>query len=207
MGAQTQVISCNNIVFILTTNAATGVITEYARDNPVIYTVENASETEKKQQELELLLRHALQTTHPFTDAFIARVDRIVPFLPLARGVDTSVDHALMHEALTVAKIMIEREQEKMQNPNLHLSVVQTVSATNKHSIATLAVQGSIEEAGVRSIQKYVANKMSDQILHAVLLEDGGIESGSEVRYSADEDASTVDWRLEASSGKKKNQQ
>ncbi|KAL3910464.1 MAG: hypothetical protein SGILL_007677 [Bacillariaceae sp.] len=204
VGAQTQVVSCRNIIFILTTNAATDVIEEHARGAQVLYTAASAIEAQKKQQELEFLLRCELQSKYPFTDAFIARVDRIVPFLPMARGVDPAIDHPLMAEAMTVAKMLIEKEQNKLQNADLQLSVIQTISARNKHSMAKLAVAGSIEEAGVRSIQKYVATAMGHQMKHALLLKDGGIASGSEVRYAADEETMMVDWRLEASPGKRK---
>ncbi|KAL3926268.1 MAG: hypothetical protein SGARI_005664 [Bacillariaceae sp.] len=204
--AQTHVVPCNNIIFVLTTNAATDIIKAYTQEAPALYTAEGGSEAETKVQELETVLRVQLQSTHPFTDAFIGRIDRIVPFLPLARGSDLSKDHPLTNEAMTAAKILIEKEQQKLQNDELELNVVQTISASDKHSMAKLAVALSIEEAGMRSIQKYVATQMGHQMKHALLLEDGGIESGSEVKYAADEEAMRVDWRVEASRRKEVKQ-
>ena len=194
---QTQVIPCGNIIFIFTTNAATDVIEDFAVGNRMVYTAQDPKETEEKHRELEALLRYKLQGAYPFTDAFIARVDKIVPFLPMARGVDSSDDHPLMHEAMTVSKMLIEEEQEKLQ-VDQEMLVKQYVNARNKHAMAKLVVMESIEEAGVRSLQKNVASKMGHQIKHALLVEDGGIETGSKVRFSADEDTMRVDWRLEA---------
>ena len=69
--------------------------------------------------------------------------------------------------------------------------------------MSKVVVMQSIEEAGVRSLQKNIATKMGHQMKHALLLESGGIESGSSVRYSASEEDTRVDWRLEASQGGK----
>ncbi|CAB9501692.1 Caseinolytic peptidase B protein homolog [Seminavis robusta] len=205
-GAQTEVISCSNIIFILTTNAAMDVIEDFARHASVLYTAEDVQEAESKQRELEALIRYKLQTTYPFTDAFIARVDRIVPFVPLSRRVGDPEDHPLLCEAMTVAKILIEKEQEKLRD-DTNLQVVQSISSENKHTMAKLVVLESIEEAGVRSLQKNIATKMGHQMKHALLLEDGGIESGSRVRYSADEEARRVDWRLASKLGGRGSEQ
>ena len=202
--AQTEVISCSNIIFILTTNAATDVISEHVqRTKSLLYTAEAAAggEVEDEQLRLETLLRHKLQRTYPFTDAFVARVDRIVPFLPLARGTTGSGDpggsdedlphHPLLGESMTVAKMLIEREQEKARQEDM--SVVQSISARNKHTMAKLVVMDSIAEAGVRSLQKLVATTMGHRMKHALLLERGGIDRGSSVRYSANESDRKID--------------
>ena len=167
---QTQVIPCGNIIFIFTTNAATDVIEDFAVGNRMVYTAQDPKETEEKHRELEALLRYKLQGAYPFTDAFIARVDKIVPFLPMARGVDSSDDHPLMHEAMTVSKMLIEEEQEKLQ-VDQEMLVKQYVNARNKHAMAKLVVMESIEEAGVRSLQKNVARfKLSQRFFARVRL-------------------------------------
>lgn len=65
--------------------------------------------------------------------------------------------------------------------------------------MAKLVVKESITEAGVRSIRKLVSTKMGNRMKHALLVVDKGIASGSDVRYSANEELRKIDWRVVAS--------
>jgi len=132
--------------------------------------------------ELEGKLRNSLRFRYPFTDAFIGRVGRIVPFLPMASG-DPETDHPLLAEMMTVAKLLIERQQEKYAESAAVVEVTQTVSTKTKHRMAKIIVKEAIPEAGVRSIQKLVESRMGEKMVHSLLLERGGIQKGSEVEY------------------------
>ena len=158
-----------------------------------MYTVEDSIANEDETSILESLLRRRLQQTQPFTDAFIARVDRIVPFFPLARG--DPDDHPLLGESIALAKILIESEQESKHG----MDVLQSISTKSKDSMAKLVVRDSVAEAGVRSLQKLVKTKMGHRMKHVLLLKRGGIDRGANVRYSANEESQRIDWRVENS--------
>jgi ATP-dependent Clp protease ATP-binding subunit ClpA len=194
-GTQTETVSCHNVIFIMTTNAADRLILDFAAKRPDVYTAKQDA-LEEIQSVLECNIRKKLQKTYPFTDAFMGRVGRVVPFLPMANGDPKA--HILQGEMITVAKLLIEREQEKLSMRS-GVDVNQLVSSSTKHRMAKIIVQESIVEAGVRSIQKGVETKMGNRMIHALLLEQGGITQGGQVRYSANEEERRIDFRTEAS--------
>ena len=63
--------------------------------------------------------------------------------------------------------------------------------------MAKIIVHDAIPEAGVRSIEKLVASKMGNRLLHSVLLEKGGIQQGSKVEYHAREEEKLIDFRTQ----------
>ncbi|CAB9498151.1 protein ClpB [Seminavis robusta] len=193
-GAQTDVIPCQNLIFIMTTNACDIDITEFVKQNPDIY---NAVGDELNQlaSDLSLRIRNTLQFMYPFTEAFLGRIGRIVPFLPMANG-NPDLQGIMHGESLTVAKLLIERQQEKFADSTF-ADIQQLVSPGTKHQIAKIVVNEAIAEAGVRGIQSLVEQKMGDRVLDAVLLERGGIEDGSHVRYYTREEAQEIDFRVE----------
>ncbi|KAL3902147.1 MAG: hypothetical protein SGARI_005964, partial [Bacillariaceae sp.] len=75
--------------------------------------------------------------------------------------------------------------------------VKQLISPRTKHQMAKIVVKEAIKEAGVRAIQAAVEQKMGDRVLDSVLLEKGGIEDGSHVRYFTREEAESIDFRVE----------
>jgi ATP-dependent Clp protease ATP-binding subunit ClpA len=202
-GVQTETISCHNIIFIMNTNAADQCICDAASTAPQLYTSKSVDELEELQFSVEKTIRQKLQSTHPFTDAFMGRVGRIVPFFPMAKSSSNDADsHPLMGEMMTVAKILIEREQDSVTAVTRDRGawasgVKQNMSSQTKDKMAKIIVRESVPEAGVRSIQKGVTAKMGKRILHSLLLEKGGIKDGSTVRYSATVDDSKVDFRVE----------
>ena len=145
--SQTETIPCHNIIFIMTTNACDKDIQVYASKNKDELYVKSGLEFSNAGEALEHTLRGKLSRLYPFTDAFIGRVNHIVPFLPMARA-DTSVAHSLMGELATVAKILIEKEQAKVDS----LDVEQSINIQTKDKMAKIIVQEAIPEAGVRSI-------------------------------------------------------
>jgi hypothetical protein len=62
-------------------------------------------------EELQASVRRQLHVSAPFTGAFVGRIGAVVPFLPMCNE-DPDV-HPLKGEMMTVAKLLIEREQEK----------------------------------------------------------------------------------------------
>jgi ATP-dependent Clp protease ATP-binding subunit ClpA len=66
-GGQTETISCQNILFIMTTNAADRFISDAARSAPQLYTSTSVDELEDLQSSVEKTIRQKLQSTHPFT--------------------------------------------------------------------------------------------------------------------------------------------
>jgi hypothetical protein len=58
---------------------------KYAEMHPEVYTADQ-DDLEDIEKELEYKVRNNLQCTHPFMDAFMGRVGRVVPFLPMATG-------------------------------------------------------------------------------------------------------------------------
>lgn len=190
----TKIVPCGNIIFIMTTNSATELICEHASRSNRLHTGDaHPADLEEEQMMLESNIRQKLMRTNPFTDAFIGRVDRVVPFFPMARGGPDN--HPLMDESLAIAKMLIEQEQNKMKGSSIG-NVEQFVDAKTKHAMARLAIMESIPEAGVRSIQKIISTKMGNRMKHALLVEQGGIVSGSSVRYSANEELKKVDWQV-----------
>jgi ATP-dependent Clp protease ATP-binding subunit ClpA len=193
-GSQTKVISCQNLIFIMTTNACDSEILDFVKQHEEIYDTV-ADDLEDLGSELSTKIRGILQFSYPFTEAFLGRVGRVVPFLPMAKG-DPNTLGVIHGESMAVAKILIERQQEKLSRSST-ADVQQLVSSTTKHQIAKIVVKEAIQEAGVRAIQTAVEKKMGDRIMNALLLERGGIEGGSRVRYFAKEDAQAVDFRVE----------
>jgi len=191
-GTQTETIACHNLVFIMTTNACDQEIYDYATRREDVY-VTVGEDFEELGYELEGRIRSSLRYRFPFTDAFIGRVGRIVPFLPMANG-DPEIQHPLLGEMMTVAKLLIERQQEKYAS-SASADIRQLVSAKTKHRMARIIVKDAIPEAGVRSIQKLVEARMGDRMVHTMLLERGGIPQGSEVEYFAKEEEEKIDFR------------
>jgi DNA polymerase III delta prime subunit len=191
-GMQTETIPCHNLVFIMTTNACDDDIQAYTTKHQEIYVLDG-EDFEDLGDELEGRLRNVLRYSSPFTDAFIARVGIIVPFLPMATG-DPEVQHPLVGESMTVAKLLIERQQDK-HSSSTTAKVHQLISAKTKHRMARIIVKDSIPEAGVRSIQRLVEAKMGDRMVHTMLLEKGGIQEGSRVEYYAKEEDKKIDFR------------
>lgn len=191
-GLQTETIACRNLIFVMTTNARDAHIESYASTHEEMYTAVG-EELEDLGDELEGRLRNVLRYHHPFTDAIIGRIGRIVPFLQMARG-DPELQHSLLGEAMTVAKLLIERQQDKY-SCSTTAQVHQLVSAKTKHRMARIIVKDAIPEAGVRSIQKLVEAKMGDHMVHTLLLEKSGIQEGSKVGYYAKEEDKKIDFR------------
>ena len=193
-GKQTETVRCDNVIFIMTTNAADALICDHVARSDEYYTAESHDDQEEIMSLLESSVRKKLQNTYPFTAAFMGRIGRVVPFLPMANG-DTE-RHPLKGEMMTVAKLLIEREQEKLASSSTSLDVHQLVSAKTKHRMARIIVNDAIVEAGVRSIQKGVEVKMGNRMMHSLLLETGGIKKGAKVSYSATEEDNKIDFRV-----------
>ncbi|KAL3920275.1 MAG: hypothetical protein SGARI_006982 [Bacillariaceae sp.] len=162
--------------------------------NPHIYNAVDDELTELA-TDISLKVRNTLQFSYPFTEAFIGRIGRIVPFLPMANGVP-EVDGIMHGECMTVAKLLIERQQEKFASSSF-ADVKQLISPRTKHQMAKIVVKEAIKEARVRAIQAAVEQKMGDRVLDSVLLVKGGIEDGSHVRYFTREEAEAIDFRVE----------
>jgi len=192
-GLQTETISCHNLVFIMTTNACDSDIQKFAVTHEDIYTLVG-DDLEDLVDDLEGRLRNALRYHYPFTDAFVGRIGRIVPFLPMANG-DPETEHPLLGESMTVAKLLIERQQEKYASAS-SANIQQLMTAKTKHRMARIIVRDAIPEAGVRSLQKLVETKMGDRMVHSLLLEQGGISEGSKVEYFAKEEEKRIDFRI-----------
>jgi len=193
-GSQTEVIPCQNLIFVMTTNACDFEIVDFAKKNPGIYNAVS-DEFDELGSELANRIQNILQCSYPFTEAFLGRIGRIVPFLPMSNGNPDA--HGTMHgESMTVAKLLIERQQEKLAQETT-AEVTQAISAKTKHEMAKIIVNEAIPEAGVRAIQSAVERKMGDRIMHDLLLERGGIAEGSQVRYFTTQDARAIDFRVE----------
>jgi ATP-dependent Clp protease ATP-binding subunit ClpA len=188
-GTQTETIPCHNLVFIMTTNACDMEILEFSDRNQELYTTVG-EDFEEIGHALESKIRGALRVRFPFTDAFIGRVGRIIPFLPMANG-DPERQHLLLGEMMTVAKFLIERQQGKFSSSEMAV-VDQFMTAKTKHRIAKIVVK---DASCVRSIQNGVKMRMGDKMIHSLLLEKGGIQRGSQVEYYAKEEEMKVDFR------------
>lgn len=197
--AQTETISCSNIIFILTTNAADELILNtLKRDrSKKHYVVKDPDSIDAMMMSLESSVKKKLQATSPFTAAFIGRVGRVVPFFPMATG--DPAEHPLLGESITVAKLLIERQQEKFSiaGGGAGGAVHQHMSAQTKHEMARIIVEEAIVEGGVRSIQQGVEAKMSNRMMNALAREKHGIQSGAHVRYSASREDKSIDFLVE----------
>mmetsp|Transcript_46033 Transcript_46033/g.112405 ORF Transcript_46033/g.112405 Transcript_46033/m.112405 type:complete len:659 (+) Transcript_46033:559-2535(+) len=193
-GSQTDIIPCHNIIFIMTTNACDFEIKNFVRQHDEIYSAVG-EDLEEMTADLGGRLRGTLQFTYPFTEAFLGRISRIVPFLPMANR-DVQIFGKMVGESLTVAKLLIERQQEKFHSSAI-AEVKQFISPKIKHQMASIIVKEAIEEGGVRSIQMAVERKMGDRLMNSLLLEKGGIEEGSHVRYFTKEEIQAIDFRVE----------
>ncbi|KAL7547982.1 hypothetical protein ACHAWF_011255, partial [Thalassiosira exigua] len=189
---QTEIIPCKNIIFIMTSNACDKHIMQYAESNMDLY-IGDGMTFEDYGRKLEADLRSLLRSKHPFDDAFIGRVGRIVPFLPMAKGT-TDMHHPLLGEMMTITKILIEKEQEMYVDVEA-INIEQVIDPETKHSMASIIVDESIKETGVRSIVTQVRSQMSHRVLHSSLLEKGGIQKGAAVQYSAQEEERIIDFR------------
>ena len=142
------------------------------------------------------LRRSSLQFRYPFTEAFMGHVGRVIPFFHLADG--DLKDDLMRGEAMTVAKLLIERQQEKLENDG-QFGVTQQVTSEVKHSMASIIVSRAIREAGVRSIQGLVEREMGNRVMHSLLLERNGLKNGAQVNYSARIDDKRIDFRVDDS--------
>lgn len=92
---------------------------------------------------------------------------------------------------MTLAKMFIKQEQDRSFVAKL-AHVDQRISSETKHRMAEIIVR----EAGVRAIRKGVEEKMGDRILHTLLLEQGGIGTGSRVTYSTHDEDEKIEFRV-----------
>lgn len=196
--SQTITIPCHNLIFIMTTNAADLHVCDYAAEKQVHSLV--ADDLEDTTYDVERRIRTVLQHRYPFTGAFIGRISRVVPFFPMASG---DLDEGLLQgEMMVIAKLFIEREQERL-NMNGMFMVDQSVSAKEKHKMARMIVAQSNPESGVRSIQNGIEAHMGKKMRHLLLVEKGGIRSGAEVRYWANESEKKIGFNIDKSGTKK----
>jgi ATP-dependent Clp protease ATP-binding subunit ClpA len=181
----------------MTINACDFDIIDFSIKHSDIYTSVSEDFEELGGSELESNIRNTLQYTHPFTPAFIARVGKIVPFLPMAD--DDPDNHPLiLGEMMTVAKLLIERQQEKYSESKI-AGIRQYVSPKTKHRMTKIIAKEAIPAAGVGSIQKAVKAKMGDRMMDAMLLENkGGIkEKGLTGQYFAKEEEMKTNFRVD----------
>lgn len=191
-GSQTSVVSCKNIIFVMTVNAADSCIVQYVKDHPEIYSSPK-EEMMMHGHELESKIQKALQSTYPFTSAFLGRVNCFVPFLPMSTAVDP-IDSILDCEMMVIAKLLIEREKENVENAS-RMMVTTDLDSQMKHSLASFIVKKSSAETGVRSIQTNVEKYIGKQLMDRCLLDVGGLSIGSEVRFSVDDDSNRISFR------------
>jgi hypothetical protein len=192
--SQTSTISCRNIIFIMTVNAADRAIVEYAQRHPSVYT-DGPRQMAEHKMALEKKIETCLQQTHPFTKAFIGRIGAFVPFLPMSAQTSATAEK-LECEMMTVAKLLIERERDNVELGQDLLQIKQMLPPLIKHEMAKVVVQKATPEFGVRSIQKCVKKEMSQELMHACLLVSGGIARGSKIRYDVDKDGEKVSHRM-----------
>jgi MoxR-like ATPase len=186
--AQAETVPCSNVIIIMTTNVASARIRDLARSKPQLFTAAH-EEVERLEHLLQSLLRMEIHGTPPFNDAFVGRVDKIVPFFPMPSvSLDVEGTHPLLHEKMTVAKMMIEQQLEKVIG-----GVTQEITAEAKHGIAKIIVRESVAHEGVRSIQRGASERTSARILHSLLVDEGGIKVGRSARYDVNVEESSVD--------------
>jgi hypothetical protein len=97
---------------------------------------------------------------------------------------------------MTVSKLLIEREQEKISGCSELMQLNQILTPATKHSMATILVQSAIPETGVRSIQKHVGDYLNKKFLHTRLLESGGIQTGSDILHRASPAERSIGLRM-----------
>eukprot|EP00550_Attheya_septentrionalis_P010615 CAMPEP_0198306876 /NCGR_PEP_ID=MMETSP1449-20131203/58635_1 /TAXON_ID=420275 /ORGANISM="Attheya septentrionalis, Strain CCMP2084" /LENGTH=656 /DNA_ID=CAMNT_0044009437 /DNA_START=2430 /DNA_END=4400 /DNA_ORIENTATION=- len=184
--AQTEVISCRNIIFIMTTNAADSLITDYAAKHHDMYT-SDMDDLEDAVDDLSFKVGRKLQITNPFTDAFIGRVGKLIPFLPMGSS-NSNNPEPLLGEMKVIAKLIIEREVEKITGGRKDLKMGVIISPETKDQMADNIVKHSIPESGVRGIQKFAREKVTKKLMSKCVLEKkkGGVGNGSILTFSAD---------------------
>ena len=194
--AQTEVITCRNIIFIMTTNAADTLIDTYTGKHQDLYTGD-MDDLEDTLDEFSSQILSKLQTTFPFTAAFVGRISKVIPFLPMARGHDDFAEEPLLQEMKTVAKLIIEREEEAVTGGREDICMKVGISPVVKDQMANTIVRNSIPQAGVRGIQKVARDKVSKKLMHKCVLEKkkGGIGNGSSLTFSVDKDQDRIRFR------------
>lgn len=100
-----------------------------------VYTVP-PDELEMLAEDLQLVVHRRLQVSRPFTGAFMGRITAVVPFLPMCN--DDPDDHLLKGEMMAVAKLLIEREQDKISSGSELLHLNQTLTPSTKRSMRLL---------------------------------------------------------------------
>lgn len=197
---QTEVVSCANIIFIMTTNAADSFILREAERTENHYTAPARSESGSSlktigecAESLESAVRLRLRASYPFTDAFLGRVSCVIPFLPLSNGDPDK--NKLLGEMLTISKCFIEMRIDGMRGENGPMKLSPNVSNKEKHKMAKIIVSNVIPSAGVRSLEKCVGNEVEKKMLHDCLLKDGGVSRGSSVSFFCNEAKKTIDYR------------
>lgn len=196
-GSQTEVLSCANIVFIMTTNAADSFILNKAERNSEYYTAQASGNCLPGRmtlgdhaESLESAVRKQLQSCYPFTDAFLGRISSVIPFLPLSNG--DPDENILLGEMLTISKCFIEMDIETMRREGGLMNLTPSVTYKEKHKMAKVIVSHAVPSAGVRSIEKCVKNELEKKLLHDCLIKKGGIGRGSSVRFHCDEVRKTI---------------
>lgn len=194
--AQTEVISCRNIIFIMTTNTADCIISNYATKHQDMYTA-NMDELEYTMDELSLKVQKKLQATHPFTDAFVGRIGKVIPFLPMGNDERNHHDDPLLREMKTVAKLLIEREEETITGGRKDICMNCNISTEVKEKMAEIIVKLTPPGSGVRGIQKLAKEKVCKKLMHKGALEKrkGGIGNGSVLTFSADTQKNRISFR------------
>ena len=188
-GGQTDIVSCRNIIFIMTTNVADSIVDDYARENDEVYTA-SADEMEDLSYDLQTLISHELSSR--FKPAFLGRITCFVPFFPLSKG--HTDKGTISREVDTIAKFLIERKQEDL----LTFSGIESeVSEKTKERIVKIVAKMFQPQCGVRSIQKIIDEQMDRKVRHAALLDvkNGGITANSTICYDAKVDEMKVSFR------------
>jgi len=111
----------------------------------------------------------------------------VIPLLPMC---DRSPEqHPFLGELMTVTKLLIEREQEKlsMSSGSQLACIEQIINPVEKNKMAEIIVKDCISSAGVCGAQKLVSDRMSRQIVHRCALKKGGLRQNSVVEFFADE--------------------
>jgi ATP-dependent Clp protease ATP-binding subunit ClpA len=184
-----ETLSCSNVIFIMTTSVASARIRDLARSKPQVFTASRDEDIERMQHPIQALLRLELHDTPPFNATFVGRVDKVVPFFPMPNvSLDDETTHPLLHEKMTVAKMLVEQQLERVIG-----GVTQEMTAEAKHGIAKIIVRESISREGVRSLQRGASERMGDRVLHSRLLDRDGIKAGRSARYAVNVEESSVD--------------
>lgn len=177
-GPQTGIVSCQNLIFVFTTNSADTVIEDRGKD-PELFTAP-PHQLDVMANKLERIVRSHLEHDYPFTPAFMGRVSAVVPFLPMATQ-SPAHHHPLLGELTTVVKYLMEREQEKTRY--VDAAVEQIINPLVKDKMAQIIVNDCVSSAGVRSAQKLVGDHMGREIMHSCALKKGGLRRECMVEY------------------------